>query len=227
MQTASRAPFLFVFSGFHQRKSTCERRDSGCESDVDAQRHFGSTDRNIWHPSWGTIQNTVPPARTIQIQEMRSTRQGLVEPNGGKGLTLQQVMETMQALQDEVAASITNQERIQADLETSWATNEELRRSNEELRKNLLNHAGEREEKVQELASQGVPYAVLPRNHGCRETSHAYRAQSYLHWYGGPGGPSHGFPYADDAGWWLRCCEMQAVHEHSSGNDDGLVHQPP
>ncbi|XP_068498281.1 uncharacterized protein [Phaseolus vulgaris] len=81
---------------------------------------------------------------------MRSTRQGPVAPNGGESLTLQQVMETMQALQEEVVASRANQERIQADLAASRATNEEMRHSNEELRRDLQNHAGEREKEDQE-----------------------------------------------------------------------------
>jgi len=34
---------------------------------------------------------------------MRNTRQAPVAPNGGENLTLQQVMETMQALQEEVS----------------------------------------------------------------------------------------------------------------------------
>jgi len=42
-------------------------------------------------------------------------------------------MEAMRALQEEMAASRANQERIQADLVASQATSEELRRSNEEL----------------------------------------------------------------------------------------------
>ena len=81
-------------------------------------------------------------------------------------------METTQALQEEVAASRANQERIQADLAASQATSKELRRSNEELRKNLLNHAGEREEEDQEPAtppreflmpfSQEIMDAVIP-----------------------------------------------------------------
>ena len=54
-------------------------------------------------------------------------------------------MDTMQTLQEQVAASITNQERIQDDLEASRATNEELHRSNEELHRDLQNQAGERE----------------------------------------------------------------------------------
>jgi len=53
---------------------------------------------------------------------------------GGLGLTLQQAKGTMRALQDEMAASRANQERIQADLVALQATSKELRRSNEELR---------------------------------------------------------------------------------------------
>jgi len=100
------------------------------------QTHEGISSQpegTFWRPPCGTIQNTVPPARTRKIQEMRSTRQGPVAPNGGEGLTLQQVMETMRALQEEMVASRANQERIQADLVASQATSEELCRSNEEL----------------------------------------------------------------------------------------------
>ncbi|XP_068486398.1 uncharacterized protein [Phaseolus vulgaris] len=79
--------------------------------------------------------------------------QGLVAPNGVESLTLQQVMETTQALQKEVVASRANQEHIQADLVASRATNEELRRSNEELRRDLQNQADEREEEDQEPAT--------------------------------------------------------------------------
>jgi len=43
---------------------------------------------------------------------MRNLRQGSVAPNGGKSLTLQQIMETMQALQEAVVASRADQERI-------------------------------------------------------------------------------------------------------------------
>jgi len=42
-----------------------------------------------------------------------------------------------------MVASRANQERIQADLVASQATSEELRRSNEELRKDLQTRAGE------------------------------------------------------------------------------------
>jgi len=42
----SRVPFVFVFSGVHHRKDTCECKDSGRGSDVGAQKRFESTDRN-------------------------------------------------------------------------------------------------------------------------------------------------------------------------------------
>jgi len=69
---------------------------------------------------------------------MRSTRQGPFAPNGGEGLTLQQVMEMMRALQGEMVMSRANQELIQADFVVSQAMNEELRR-------NLQTHKAERE----------------------------------------------------------------------------------
>jgi len=62
-------------------------------------------------------------------------------------------METMQALQKEMVTSRANQERIQADLVASRETSEELRRSNEELLKDLQNRTNEREEEDQELAT--------------------------------------------------------------------------
>jgi len=50
---------------------------------------------------------------------------------------MQQIMETMRALQKTTAVSRMDQERLQIDLATSQARNEELRRSNEEMRRNL------------------------------------------------------------------------------------------
>jgi len=103
---------------------------------------------------------------------MRNTRQGSVAPSGGESLTLQQIMDMMQALQEEVAASRVNQERIQVDLAASLSTNKELRRSNEELRRDLQNQEGEREEEDQEPVtlprefpmsfSQAIMDAVIP-----------------------------------------------------------------
>jgi len=51
-------------------------------------------------------------------------------------------METMQALQETVARSKADQERIQIDLAASLARNEELQRTNEELRRGLRNQGG-------------------------------------------------------------------------------------
>jgi len=81
-------------------------------------------------------------------------------------------MKTMQALQETVAASRANQERIQIDLAVSLARNEELQRTNEELRRGLRNQAGEHEVEDQEPAtpprdfpmpfSQTIMDAVIP-----------------------------------------------------------------
>jgi len=101
---------------------------------------------------------------------MRNTRQGSVAPNGGESLTLQQIMETMRALQLTVVASRLDQERIQIDLAALQARNEELRRTNEELRRNLQNQAGESEAEEQESATP--PNAIFTTDHGCCDTSH-------------------------------------------------------
>jgi len=72
---------------------------------------------------------------------MKSTRQGStvaagVVPLGGDNVTMQQVMETMHALQEAVATS-------RVEIVTSQANNEELCKTNEELRRDLQ-QAGER-----------------------------------------------------------------------------------
>jgi len=46
-------------------------------------------------------------------------------------------METIRALQEAVTASRVDQDRFQVDLTASQASNRELRRTNEELRRNL------------------------------------------------------------------------------------------
>jgi len=60
-------------------------------------------------------------------------------------MTMQQVMVMMQGLQEAMAASKAEQERIQVDLAASKARNEELCRVNKELRHGLRNHLGGRE----------------------------------------------------------------------------------
>jgi len=80
-------------------------------------------------------------------------------------MTLQQVVEVM-------AASKAEQEHIQLDLAASQARNEELCRANEELRRGLRNHPGNRETKDRECFtpprefpmpfSQSIMEAVIP-----------------------------------------------------------------
>jgi len=60
-------------------------------------------------------------------------------------MTMQQVMDMMQGLQEAMAASKVEQERIQADLAASQARNEELCRTNEEFRRGLRNNSGLRD----------------------------------------------------------------------------------
>jgi len=61
-------------------------------------------------------------------------------------MSMQQVMEMMRGLQDEMAESRVEQERMQADLADSRARNEELHRINEELRRGLSKDQGQREQ---------------------------------------------------------------------------------
>jgi len=66
----------------------------------------------------------------------------------------------MRALQETVAASRMDQERIQIDLVASQARNEELRITNEELRRNLK-QAGERAVEEQEPATPPRAFPML------------------------------------------------------------------
>ena len=59
----------------------------------------------------------------------------------------------MQGIQDAMAASKADQECIQMDLAASQARNEELNRTNEELRRGLRNQAGNRETEEQECVT--------------------------------------------------------------------------
>jgi len=71
-------------------------------------------------------------------------------------MSMQQVMEMMRGLQDEMAESRVEQERMQADLADSRARNEELHRVNEELRRGLSNNQGQREQdETERLTPQG------------------------------------------------------------------------
>ena len=74
-----------------------------------------------------------------------TTRQGTARA-ASEEMSMQQVMEMMRGLQDEMAESRMEQERIQADLADSRGRNEELHRVNEELRRGLNNNQGQREQ---------------------------------------------------------------------------------
>ena len=65
-------------------------------------------------------------------------------------MSMQQVLEIMRGLQNVMADSKIEQERIQADLDASHVRNEELRRVNEELRRGLRNNQGQREHEEME-----------------------------------------------------------------------------
>ena len=60
----------------------------------------------------------------------------------GEEMSLQRLLEMVQGLQDDMADSRMEQERMQTDLETSQARNAELHRVNEELRRDLRNNQG-------------------------------------------------------------------------------------
>jgi len=87
-------------------------------------------------------------------------------------MTMQQVMEIMQGLQEAMAVSKAEQERMQADLAASQARNEELCRANEELRRGLRNSSGLRDADDRECFtpprefstpfSQSILEAVIP-----------------------------------------------------------------
>ena len=75
---------------------------------------------------------------------MATTRQGTARA-ASEEMSMQQVLKIMRGLQDDMAESKIEQERMQADLEASHVRNEELHCVNEELRRGLRNNQGQRE----------------------------------------------------------------------------------
>ena len=75
---------------------------------------------------------------------MATTRRGTARVAPAE-LSMQQVLEIIRGLQEDMAESKLEQERMQGDLEASHERNEELRRVNEELCRGLLNNRGQRE----------------------------------------------------------------------------------
>jgi len=69
-----------------------------------------------------------------ELQKMRPARQGSTRAESEE-MTMQQLMGMMQGLQEAMAASKVEQERMHADLAASHARNKELHRTNEELRR--------------------------------------------------------------------------------------------
>ncbi|XP_068497460.1 uncharacterized protein [Phaseolus vulgaris] len=106
-----------------------------------------------------------------KLRRMRTTRQSSTRTESDD-ITMQQVMEMMQGLQEAMKASKAEQERIQVDLAASQARNEELCRANEELRRGLRNHPGSRETEDRECFtpprefpmpfSQSIMEAMIP-----------------------------------------------------------------
>jgi len=86
---------------------------------------------------------------------MATTRRGTARAAPAE-LSKQQVLEIMRGLQDDMAESKLEQERMQADLEASHVRNEELHRINEELRQGLRNNRGQREHDEMENLSPPV-----------------------------------------------------------------------
>jgi len=83
---------------------------------------------------------------------MRNTRQGASAIEGGDNVSMQQLMETIRALQQAITVSKVDQDRIRAevqaeqeasqnryqnDLAASHASNKQQRRANEELYRDL------------------------------------------------------------------------------------------
>jgi len=82
---------------------------------------------------------------------MATTRRGTARAVEEE-MSMQQVLEIMRGLQDYMADSKIEQERMQADLDASHVRNDELRRVNEELRQSLRNNQVQHEnEEVEHL----------------------------------------------------------------------------
>jgi len=91
---------------------------------------------------------------------MRKTMQASPAPSAEEGVvTMVQVLEMMRTLQDKVAASRMEQERMQADLAASQSRNEELDRVNEELRKAIQ---AQKERAAEERVAPPSPPRTFP-----------------------------------------------------------------
>ena len=117
------------------RKHHSQAEIEGPKAFVRINRWSESTGKNIWRPPWGPLKKGPTHNRVKSLYqryeeyEARNCFTGVVPPRG-ENVTTQQVLETIGALQAEVAAS-------RVEIAASRADNEELRRANEELRRDL------------------------------------------------------------------------------------------
>ena len=109
-----------------------------------------------------------------------------VVPPGGDNVTMQQLMKTMRALQEAVAAS-------RVEIAASQADNEELRKE--------LQQAGERamDERAPLIPLRGTSHVVLSGDYEYRVGNHVSGPESHLHRCRGPRGSPHDIPHPDDA----------------------------
>jgi len=97
-------------------------------------------------------------------------------------MTMQQLMGMMQGLQEAMAASKAEQERMQADHTASQVRNDELHRTNEELRR------GWRDVDESETGhpTKRILNAILTGDPRDSDLQHIHGSQSNLHKDGGP-----------------------------------------
>jgi len=171
----------------------------GSKAAVRVNRRSESTGRNIWRPPWGSLKKGPTHNRVENLyQRYEEYKAGTsaatgVMPPGGDNVTTQQILETMRALQVEVAAS-------RVEIAASRADNEELHRANEELRRDFATSRGARDGRMcPTCTTQGTSHVVLTGEHGYSITNHVFGPKGHLHRSRGSRGPSHGVPHSDDA----------------------------
>jgi len=133
-------------------------------------------------------------------------------------MTMQQLVGMMQGLQEAIAASKAEQERMQADLAASQARNDELDCANEELRR------GRRDVNEPETTSphrefttpfsQAILEAAIPKTFTGPKVTFTGMEDPEAH--------LTAF-HTDDVGWRFRCRKMQAFYEHVNWDGHGLV----
>ena len=118
---------------------------------------------------------------------MALTRRGTARATLAE-LSMQQVLEIMRGLQQDMAESKLEQERMQADLDASHKRNEELHRVYEELHQGLRNDRGRHghDEMENHSPPKGVFHSLLAGDPRCSDPEHVRGTQGDLHRDGGP-----------------------------------------